>query len=138
MAAVATTFATGGVITQSVLTGNSFPYLFGDEQFIGTGGDVPCKIAASADELLVTEEVREGVAREHGLRDDATRREHREAAIGELLHLQILHFLRRSGEADRVEAEIARLATGATKHLVGADERNCLQEADPQEQLAHR
>jgi len=41
-------FATGGVITQSVLTGNSFPYLFGDEQFIGTGGDFAWNVVATA------------------------------------------------------------------------------------------
>ena len=32
-------FAFGGVVTQSVLTGNSFPYLFGDATTFGSGGD---------------------------------------------------------------------------------------------------
>jgi len=32
-------FAFGGVVTQSVLTGNSFPYLFGDAATFGSGGD---------------------------------------------------------------------------------------------------
>merc|ERR1719460_3443281 len=31
--------ANGGVVTQSVLTGNSFPYLFGDATTFGSGGD---------------------------------------------------------------------------------------------------
>ena len=32
-------FACGGVITQAVLTGNTFPYLYGDATTFGTGGD---------------------------------------------------------------------------------------------------
>merc|ERR1719182_864464 len=32
-------FAFGGVVTQSVLTGNQFPYLFGDATTFGAGGD---------------------------------------------------------------------------------------------------
>merc|ERR1719199_1370349 len=32
-------FAFGGIVTQSVLTGNSFPYLFGDATTFGSGGD---------------------------------------------------------------------------------------------------
>lgn len=32
-------FAFGGVVTQAVLTGNSFPYLFGGETLFGGGGD---------------------------------------------------------------------------------------------------
>jgi light-harvesting complex I chlorophyll a/b binding protein 1 len=32
-------FAFSGVVTQSVLTGNSFPYLFGDATTFGSGGD---------------------------------------------------------------------------------------------------
>jgi light-harvesting complex I chlorophyll a/b binding protein 1 len=40
-------FATGGVITQSVLTGNSFPYLFGDATTFGSGGDFAWNVIAS-------------------------------------------------------------------------------------------
>ena len=32
-------FACGGVITQAVLTGNTFPYLYGDATTFGSGGD---------------------------------------------------------------------------------------------------
>jgi hypothetical protein len=32
-------FGFGGIVTQSVLTGNSFPYLFGDATTFGSGGD---------------------------------------------------------------------------------------------------
>ena len=39
-------FATGGVITQAVLTGNTFPYLYGDATGPGvfTGGDFPWNV----------------------------------------------------------------------------------------------
>ena len=39
-------FAFGGVVTQSVLTGNSFPYLFGDATTFGSGGDFPWNVVA--------------------------------------------------------------------------------------------
>lgn len=39
-------FAFGGVVTQSVLTGNSFPYLFGDATTFGAGGDFPWNVVA--------------------------------------------------------------------------------------------
>jgi len=41
-------FAFSGVVTQSVLTGNSFPYLFGDATTFGSGGDFPWNIAVTA------------------------------------------------------------------------------------------
>lgn len=40
-------FAFGGVVTQSVLTGNSFPYLFGDATTFGSGGDFAWNVVAS-------------------------------------------------------------------------------------------
>jgi len=40
-------FAFGGVVTQSVLTGNSFPYLFGDATTFGSGGDFVWNVIAS-------------------------------------------------------------------------------------------
>ena len=41
-------FAFSGVVTQSVLTGNSFPYLFGDATTFGSGGDFPWNVAVTA------------------------------------------------------------------------------------------
>merc|ERR1719326_776725 len=55
-------------------------------------------------------EIGEGVARKHGLSDHAAEGEHREAAVGELLHLEVLKLGRIGREADRVEAVIARRA----------------------------
>jgi len=40
-------FAFGGVVTQSVLTGNTFPYLFGDATTFGSGGDFAWNVVAS-------------------------------------------------------------------------------------------
>merc|ERR1719152_436295 len=40
-------FAFGGIVTQSVLTGNSFPYLFGDATTFGSGGDFAWNVIAS-------------------------------------------------------------------------------------------
>ena len=39
-------FAFSGIVTQSVLTGNSFPYLFGDATTFGSGGDFPWNVVA--------------------------------------------------------------------------------------------
>merc|ERR1719327_850157 len=39
-------FAFGGVVTQSVLTGNTFPYLFGDATTFGSGGDFAWNVVA--------------------------------------------------------------------------------------------
>ena len=39
-------FAFGGMVTQSVLTGNSFPYLFGDATTFGSGGDFAWNVVA--------------------------------------------------------------------------------------------
>jgi len=39
-------FAFSGVVTQSVLTGNSFPYLFGDATTFGSGGDFAWNVVA--------------------------------------------------------------------------------------------
>jgi len=39
-------FAFGGMVTQSVLTGNSFPYLFGDATTFGSGGDFSWNVVA--------------------------------------------------------------------------------------------
>jgi len=41
-------FAFGGVVTQSVLTGNSFPYLFGDATTLGSGGDFAWNVVTTA------------------------------------------------------------------------------------------
>ena len=41
-------FAFGGVVTQSVLTGNSFPYLFGDATTFGGGGDFAWNVVTTA------------------------------------------------------------------------------------------
>jgi len=41
-------FAFSGVVTQSVLTGNSFPYLFGDATTFGSGGDFAWNVVATA------------------------------------------------------------------------------------------
>jgi len=41
-------FAFGGVVTQSVLTGNSFPYLFGDAETFGSGGDFAWNVVTTA------------------------------------------------------------------------------------------
>lgn len=41
-------FAFGGVVTQSVLTGNSFPYLFGDATTFGSGGDFAWNVVVDA------------------------------------------------------------------------------------------
>jgi len=41
-------FAFSGVVTQSVLTGNSFPYLFGDAETFGSGGDFAWNVVATA------------------------------------------------------------------------------------------
>ena len=41
-------FAFGGVVTQSVLTGNSFPYLFGDATTFGSGGDFAWNVVTTA------------------------------------------------------------------------------------------
>jgi len=41
-------FAFGGVVTQSVLTGNSFPYLFGDQEIAFSGGDFAWNVVATA------------------------------------------------------------------------------------------
>ena len=40
-------FAFSGIVTQSVLTGNSFPYLFGDATTFGSGGDFAWNVIAS-------------------------------------------------------------------------------------------
>jgi light-harvesting complex I chlorophyll a/b binding protein 1 len=41
-------FAFGGVVTQSVLTGNSFPYLFGDAETFGSGGNFAWNVVVTA------------------------------------------------------------------------------------------
>jgi len=41
-------FAFGGVVTQSVLTGNTFPYLFGDATTFGAGGDFPWNVVVTS------------------------------------------------------------------------------------------
>merc|ERR1719502_2270145 len=41
-------FAFSGVVTQSVLTGNSFPYLFGDATTFGSGGDFAWNVVTTA------------------------------------------------------------------------------------------
>ena len=53
---------------------------------------------------LLRVEPREGVAREHGLRNGATEGEHGQSAVGELLHLHLLLLLGVRDEANRVEA----------------------------------
>merc|ERR1719171_858157 len=40
-------FAFSGCVTQAVLTGNTFPYLFGDATTFGSGGDFPWNIAVT-------------------------------------------------------------------------------------------
>jgi len=39
-------FAFSGVVTQSVLTGNTWPYLFGDAETLGSGGDFAWNVVA--------------------------------------------------------------------------------------------
>mmetsp|Transcript_13719 Transcript_13719/g.32525 ORF Transcript_13719/g.32525 Transcript_13719/m.32525 type:complete len:227 (+) Transcript_13719:289-969(+) len=87
---------------------------------------------------LLRVEPREGVAREHGLRHGATEGEHGQSAVGELLHLHLLLLLGVRDEANRVEAVVAGLAARAAEHLVDANEGEELEQAQPQEQLAHR
>jgi hypothetical protein len=41
-------FAFGGVVTQSVLTGNTWPYLFGDAETFGSGGDFAWNVVTTA------------------------------------------------------------------------------------------
>jgi light-harvesting complex I chlorophyll a/b binding protein 1 len=41
-------FAFSGCVTQAVLTGNTFPYLFGDATTFGSGGDFPWNVAVTA------------------------------------------------------------------------------------------
>ena len=58
--------------------------------------------ALSRERCLV--QVGEAVAGEHRLRHEATERKHGEAAVGELLLLEHLHFLRVRRETERIEA----------------------------------
>lgn len=41
-------FAFSGCVTQAVLTGNTFPYLFGDATTFGSGGDFPWNVVVDA------------------------------------------------------------------------------------------
>ena len=41
-------FGFSGIVTQSVLTGNSFPYLFGDQEIAGAGGEFAWNVVTTA------------------------------------------------------------------------------------------
>eukprot|EP00326_Haptolina_ericina_P044071 CAMPEP_0181258516 /NCGR_PEP_ID=MMETSP1096-20121128/50819_1 /TAXON_ID=156174 ORGANISM="Chrysochromulina ericina, Strain CCMP281" /NCGR_SAMPLE_ID=MMETSP1096 /ASSEMBLY_ACC=CAM_ASM_000453 /LENGTH=70 /DNA_ID=CAMNT_0023356905 /DNA_START=715 /DNA_END=927 /DNA_ORIENTATION=+ len=69
------------------------------------------------------------MAGQHRLREETADGEHRKAAVGELLHLQLLFLRRVSGETKRVETVVARLAARSAEHLVDGDGGEQLEEA---------
>ena len=83
-------------------------------------------------------EERRVVARERGLRDLAREGEHGQAAVLELGVLLAAQLDRVRGLEDAAELEVPGLAVAVHRRDAGRDARERLEEADEEEDLAHR